>query len=236
MSETLYKFLGLIPRYADVSREFFQDYYESRHALLALQYFRGFAKYSRNHVIETLAGPEPAFDVLSEFWYDSIEELQKTQLLLDSDAGSLIRHDEQQFMHQAGVNSFAFEEHLLHGPERGYEAQCDKYVLAVKRRQGQAQTVFIKQLLTNSLSLADAWGLCRLTCCIAQQAQDRQAWDAFLFAWPNQSEDVSPNIPAMIADISGDVMLLKVRNFETDLSAVYARTPAAAGATSELSV
>ena len=65
------KNLGLIPRRANLSRPAFREYYEQRHAPLALQHLRSFRRYVRNHVVAATPA-DPPFDALSEFWYDGV--------------------------------------------------------------------------------------------------------------------------------------------------------------------
>src|SRR5688572_5899249 len=94
------KNLGLIPRRADLTRAAFREYYERRHAPLALHHLRWFRRYVRNHVISATPA-DPPFDALSEFWYDSAADLDAVVAFLTSPTGAALRDDEAQFMNRS---------------------------------------------------------------------------------------------------------------------------------------
>ena len=96
------KNLGLIPRRADLTRPAFREYYERRHAPLALRHLRWFRRYVRNHVVAA-APADPPFDALSEFWYDSAADLDAVIAFLTSPAGAVLRDDEAQFMNRSAI-------------------------------------------------------------------------------------------------------------------------------------
>jgi uncharacterized protein (TIGR02118 family) len=114
------KTLGFLPRRRDLDRAAFRDYYERRHAPLALEHIRVFRKYVRNHVVA--ASPhEPSFDTASEFWFDDVSAAQSIGAWLASPAGAVLRDDEAQFMDRPRIAACAVEEHALLGPQRGFE-------------------------------------------------------------------------------------------------------------------
>jgi hypothetical protein len=114
------KTLGFLPRRRDLTRAAFRDYYERRHAPLALSHVHVFVKYVRNHLAEG-AAPASAFDTLSEFWYADAEAAASVGKWLQTAAGQVLREDEAQFMDRSRIGACVAEEHHLHGPERGYE-------------------------------------------------------------------------------------------------------------------
>jgi uncharacterized protein (TIGR02118 family) len=114
------KTLGFLPRRGDLDRPAFRDYYERRHAPLALEHIRVFAKYVRNHVVA--ASPhEPPFDTASEFWFDDASSAKTVGDWLASPAGAVLRQDEANFMDRPRIAACAVEEHPLLGPARGVE-------------------------------------------------------------------------------------------------------------------
>ena len=90
--------LALIVRRTDVSRREFRDHYEEIHAPLALPFMTGLQHYLRNHVAEALSGPEPGFDVMTEFGYARAEDVGHIVGILESPEGDPIRRDELTFM------------------------------------------------------------------------------------------------------------------------------------------
>jgi hypothetical protein len=105
------KALALMPRRPDLTRAQFRRYYESRHAPLALRYFR-FRKYVRNHLLDT---PDSGFDCVSEFWP---VDVGATFALMQTKVGERMREDERQFTDQPRIVSGRCEEIQLAGVPR----------------------------------------------------------------------------------------------------------------------
>ncbi|MFK7732470.1 MAG: EthD domain-containing protein [Pseudomonadales bacterium] len=232
----MYKFIALIPRRHDVSREFFQNYYETQHTPLALGYFRGFSKYLRNHVVEELSGSAPDFDVFSGFWYESMGELAKSGAFLESELAPIIRDDERQFMDQSRIRALSTEEHLMFGNDRCFEAEAVKLVFAVKLADSALAGDFLSSLKSHSNELVANWDASRISCFMVQAGAEPNQWDAIVFAWLNVQESQSYEVPIALMSLVEDHMLLKTRSIETDLEDVYQNVPAKKGATNELSV
>ena len=106
------KALAFMPRRPDLTRAAFRDYYETRHAPLALRYLQ-FVRYVRNHVID---GPDLGFDCISEFWPRSMEA---TAALMRTKVGERLRADERELADQARLVSSGCEQLLIAGPPRG---------------------------------------------------------------------------------------------------------------------
>ncbi|KRW57436.1 EthD domain-containing protein [Pseudomonas sp. TTU2014-080ASC] len=93
------KYVSLISRRQDLSREAFRDYYEQRHAPLALTFFPP-QLYQRNHL--NMPDAVVPFDCLSEFDYaDDFDPLS----VLQTEAGPRLAEDESNFMDRSSVCS-----------------------------------------------------------------------------------------------------------------------------------
>ncbi|MBM4463273.1 MAG: EthD family reductase [Chloroflexi bacterium] len=106
------KAMALIKRKPTVSHEEFVRHYEEVHAPLALKLFPMIKKYVRNHVVAPLGAPEPDFDCVTEFWFDSPESAQAVVDIRMSDVGKPIRDDEETFMDMGKMISFLVDERV----------------------------------------------------------------------------------------------------------------------------
>jgi hypothetical protein len=121
------KNIALLPRKPGLSRAQFRDYYERRHALLAISHFP-MTRYIRNHLPD--AG-EPGFDAISEFWSDDLPGLGA---LMQTQIGELMRADEERFMDRDAIRSGSADEYLLAGPPRSAEsASAHKHAWLLSR-------------------------------------------------------------------------------------------------------
>jgi len=95
------KAIALIKRKPGLSREEFVKHYEEVHAVLARKHFPTLKRYVRNHVTTVVAPPgdeEPPFDCITEECFDDMEGLQAVFDFWMSEAGKVIRDDEDSFM------------------------------------------------------------------------------------------------------------------------------------------
>jgi len=130
------KSIALLPRRADFTRAQFRDYYETRHAPLALGYFP-FAKYVRNHLLED---DTIGFDAISEFWN---EDIGKMAGLMQTEIGEIFRADERRFMDRERITVGASTEQLLAGEPRPIEAAPRlKHAWLLRRGPATAPEVF----------------------------------------------------------------------------------------------
>lgn len=100
------KSICAMPRRADMTRAAFRNYYETRHAPLALPYFP-FRRYVRNHLLDH---KDVGFDTLSEFWVANPDVITA---LMEGPVGDLFREDERQFTDQPQIAPAGCEEHML---------------------------------------------------------------------------------------------------------------------------
>lgn len=110
------KTIELVKRKPGLSREEFSKYYEEVHAPLALKYFSTFKRYVRNHIITPPGGEEPGFDCITEIWLDNMEDVQAVLDFWKSEAGEVIRRDEENFMDRSKLVSFLVEEKVSELP------------------------------------------------------------------------------------------------------------------------
>jgi uncharacterized protein (TIGR02118 family) len=111
------KTLALIKRRHDVSRDAFRAHYEEAHAPLAIDtLLEGTRRYVRYHLREELFG-EPRFDVVTAFWYQSVEHALAIMERLAGPDGEAIRRDELTFMDKPANSFFAVIEQLETGKE-----------------------------------------------------------------------------------------------------------------------
>ena len=105
------KSIGLFKRKPGLSQEEFAKHYEEVHAPLALKYFSTlFKRYVRNHVITPPGAEEPEFDCVTEIWFESMEDMKTVADFWQSEAGEVIRRDEETFMDRDKLISFIVEE------------------------------------------------------------------------------------------------------------------------------
>lgn len=128
--------LALIVRRPDIDRREFRDHYEEIHAPLALPHMTGLRRYLRNHVQVALDGVEPAFDVLSQFAYESVESAAKMIDVLQSDAGKPILADEATFMDQKKNTFFAIGDPRVLVAGQPGAGEFVKVAAAVKAPEG----------------------------------------------------------------------------------------------------
>jgi uncharacterized protein (TIGR02118 family) len=72
MDKTYYKILLFMKRRPGMTMEAFEDYYENRHAPLAMKYGSGIARYVRRYLTPQ---PNPEFNETGELPYDVVTEL-----------------------------------------------------------------------------------------------------------------------------------------------------------------
>ena len=92
------KVMALVRRKPGLSPEEFLNHYEEVHAPLALKHFPTFKRYVRNHVITPPDAEEPEFNCITEIWFADMEGFNAMGHFWASDAGKVIRDDEDRFI------------------------------------------------------------------------------------------------------------------------------------------
>ncbi|MCH2187914.1 EthD domain-containing protein [Myxococcota bacterium] len=109
--------LALIARHPGLDRNAFRSHYEHEHVPLALPLLEGLTRYVRNHVLSSIWGKEPSFDVLTEFSYRDAEAFEAVLNRLASPEGAEIAQDELRFMDKERNVFFGVEERDAWGSE-----------------------------------------------------------------------------------------------------------------------
>lgn len=196
------KSIGFLPRRAELSRKEFQDYYEARHAPLALPLFP-FTKYVRNHLRDQ---DDIGFDTISEFWFPDADEIQA---LMRSAVGDTMRADERRFMAQARIGSAVTQEHLIAGPARGVESgPVLKEALLIGWNGKADKAARAAQAWGRSLAREAGNEILRLTIDIIEPWPGTTfPYDAVLWAWLGGSERVLLHAtPPAEIDVRGIVL------------------------------
>ena len=104
------KTIALIKRKAGISKEEFVKHYEEVHAPLALKHIPMIKKYIRNHIFENTGSEGPGFDCITELWLDSNADVKKLLEFVQSDAGKVIRDDEEKFLDRENTKFIMVDE------------------------------------------------------------------------------------------------------------------------------
>lgn len=104
------KAIALIKRKPGLSREEFRRHYEEVHAPLILAHAPHIVKYVRNHVIVSRGADDPPFDSVTELWFDSMEGFKADTAIWGTEAGKVIRDDEDSFLDRSKLAFFLVNE------------------------------------------------------------------------------------------------------------------------------
>jgi uncharacterized protein (TIGR02118 family) len=113
------KLVALLKRRPDVPLADFLDYYEHQHAPLFARSIPdevagAILYYVQNHPIQLGGGSsEPPFDCVTEFGFDDVEAMRRWTSWYLSDAGQVLRDDEERFMDTSRRVVIITEEHRL---------------------------------------------------------------------------------------------------------------------------
>ena len=191
------KNIALLPRRAGLSRAQFRDYYETRHAPLAIGYFP-FTRYVRNHLLDA---DDIGFDTVSEFWSDDLAGLAA---LMQTEVGELMRADEERFMDRAQIRSGAAAEHLLAGSAATAEScDCSKHAWLLRLVPGTAAAAVVAGMTAWARAPAALRGpaCARVTLDLVRPWPGAQfPFDAVLWFWMSaHAEPVAGPLPAGVA-------------------------------------
>ena len=100
------KFVGVVWRKPDLSREDFLHHWQTNHAEVVKK-LPGLRKYVQGPAV-TRAGREPVIDGIAELWFDDVEALRKAWR---SAEGQAVREDEKRFIDLERSYAFWAEDH-----------------------------------------------------------------------------------------------------------------------------
>lgn len=112
------KSIALLRRRADLSREEFVDYYETKHAPLILSLMPGIVDYRRNFALFDGAfvndGAAPFdFDVVTEMWFADRKAYDRAIAVATApEVAAQIAADEANFLDRSGTRMFSVEERI----------------------------------------------------------------------------------------------------------------------------
>ncbi|MFC1943955.1 EthD domain-containing protein [Chloroflexota bacterium] len=104
------KAITLVKRKPGMSMEEFVKHYEEVHAPLGMRIFPKMKRYVRNHVLVPPGAEEPAFDCITEGWWESMDDVIAAMRFVRSNEGKVIRDDEEKFMDRGKMVSCIVEE------------------------------------------------------------------------------------------------------------------------------
>ncbi|MES2498641.1 MAG: EthD domain-containing protein [Pseudomonadota bacterium] len=112
------KSIALLRRRADISREAFIDYYETRHVPLIQSLLPGIVEYRRSFpdfegaYVNDGAAPFD-FDVVTELWFTDRATYDRAMArVADPEIGARIAADEENFLDRSGTRMFLVEEKI----------------------------------------------------------------------------------------------------------------------------
>jgi uncharacterized protein (TIGR02118 family) len=140
------KMFGAMTRLDRVSRQAFADYYVKRHVQVGGT-MAGVLRYVSGEALQDANGGEPAFDAVSEHWWESAEAVRKAYT---SDLWEQARKDHPSVV--SGRLMFLAEEHVPMPPPPGYDTV--KYLAFLTRKDCQAPEDFRRYWLEKHVPLA----------------------------------------------------------------------------------
>lgn len=164
------KQVDLFSKKPGMSFEDFRDYYETRHVPLLMDLIPRFAGYRRNFVIPDggvgaahieNAPPPPAFDVITEVWFEDQAAFERlTNDLKNPAIGDRIARDEENFFDRSRMIIFAMDEYITPAKDLGAgegapdDGSMVKMVLMMRRKPGLSREAFIEHYETRHVPLA----------------------------------------------------------------------------------
>lgn len=108
----MFKLIIVAKRKSGMSMEEFRDYYEKRHAVLVRKITPMMRRYRRNYLTplaSSLAAAEDApFDCVTEAWFDSEAEFQRSlqSLVADTEKAAALARDEENLFDRSTIRIF----------------------------------------------------------------------------------------------------------------------------------
>jgi uncharacterized protein (TIGR02118 family) len=109
----MFKMIILAKRKPGMSMEAFREYYETRHAPLAMSLApEPVAKYIRNYLTPAAPGIENPYDVVTETWFESKEQFDRNFAALAAapEKMAAIAADEENFFDRSSISFYTADE------------------------------------------------------------------------------------------------------------------------------
>lgn len=152
--------LALIARRRDLDRNAFRKHYEQEHVPLALPLLEGLTRYVRNHVVSSVSGEEPGFDVLTEFSYRDAGAFEAVLNRLASKEGEGVAQDELRFMDKEKNVFFGVKRWAAWGAKKSAETQKVALLAARRPREGYENRMSnFQDFLNRRFAKAQGWTL-----------------------------------------------------------------------------
>lgn len=110
------KWVLLVRRKPGITPEQFRDHYENTHAPLAMRLLPGVRRYVRNYLLPTPHMPDPPYDAVTEFWFDSAQDAQAARDWYAADTEQTLQNDEMTFMDRDTM--IMYDAHEAQSPSR----------------------------------------------------------------------------------------------------------------------
>jgi uncharacterized protein (TIGR02118 family) len=140
------KMFGAMNRLDGMTRKAFTDYYQSEHVKVGGTMV-GVVRYVSGAALQDAQGGEPAFDAVSEHWWESTEAVRDAYT---SDLWEQARRDHPSVV--SGRLMFLAEEHVVMAPPPGYDTI--KYLAFLTRKDCQTPEEFREYWLEKHIPLA----------------------------------------------------------------------------------
>jgi len=113
----MFKAVAMIKRKKGMSMEDFINYYESKHAPLAVSRVPNLKKYIRHYLTPYgnnvyAANNEPPFDVITEIWFNDREDFELgMKYLTEPETAKIIGKDEENLFDKSSIRFMTMEEY-----------------------------------------------------------------------------------------------------------------------------
>jgi uncharacterized protein (TIGR02118 family) len=106
------KFISLMKKRNDLSLEAFLKYWHEQHGRFAYM-VPNLKRYVQNHAVRLPGGGEPPVDGIGEYWFEDLSSWQKSSEFYFSEAGKVIREDEEKFTERNKLFGLVTEEKII---------------------------------------------------------------------------------------------------------------------------
>lgn len=106
----MYKLILLVKRKPGLTHEEFRAHYEANHAPLARRSLPHLHRYVRNFLAAFPGQPEPEFDCITEFWFETRDAMETSMTWARSEEGQVLARDEELFMDRPAIRVYKAEE------------------------------------------------------------------------------------------------------------------------------